>query len=41
MPPEDWFYKIDYKLAYEMVLELKKNKKIKIYIWKDIDIFLK
>ena len=41
MPPQDWFYGIDYKHAYEMVRELRKNKKIKIYIWKDIDIFLK
>ena len=41
MPPQDWFYGIDYKHAYEMVRELRKNKKIKIYIWKDIYIFLK
>jgi hypothetical protein len=41
MPPQDWFYGIDYKHAYEMVRWLKKNVKIKIYIWKDIDIFLK
>jgi hypothetical protein len=41
MPPKDWFYGIDYKHTYEMVRWLKRNKKIKIYIWKDIDIFLK
>ena len=41
IPPKDWFYGIDYKHTYEMIHKLKKTKKFKIYLWKDIDIFLK
>jgi len=41
MPPKDWFYGIDYESTREIVHELRKNKKIKIYLWEDIGVFLK
>jgi len=41
MPPKDWFYGIDYKITNEIIHEFKKTNKFKIYLWKDIDIFLK
>jgi hypothetical protein len=41
MPPEDWFYGIDYNASNEMINELKKNNKNKVYIFNDINIFLK
>ena len=41
MPPQDWFYGIDYCSSYEIVNELKKHNKNEVYIFNDLNIFLK
>jgi hypothetical protein len=41
MPPEDWFYGIDYCSSYEIVNELKKHNKNEVYIFNNLNTFFK